>query len=140
MSILQYNIIVVCIARYLRGLVMIPSQMLKGMLEGCILEIIRKKETYAYEISEQLEKYGFGAISEGTIYPIILRLQKGEMIEATLRDSNSGPPRKYYHLTEKGIVALAQFKENWQELEYAINQLFMEVEEVEEGEGTVEEK
>mgnify|MGYP003448991760 CR=1 FL=1 len=55
---------------------MIPSQMLKGMLEGCILEIINMQETYAYEISEKLGKYGFGEISEGTIYPIILRLQK----------------------------------------------------------------
>lgn len=108
---------------------MIPSQMLKGMLEGCILEIIRKKETYAYEISEQLKRYGFGTISEGTIYPIILRLQKNEMIKATLRDSSSGPPRKYYHLSENGIAELNQFKENWQEIESAVNQLFMEVEE-----------
>ena len=55
---------------------MISSQMLKGMLEGCILKIISQKETYAYEISKELENYGFGTISEGTIYPIILRLQK----------------------------------------------------------------
>ena len=62
----------------------IPSQMLKGMLEGCILEIINKQETYAYEISKKLSKYGFGEISEGTIYLIILRLQKSEMINSTL--------------------------------------------------------
>ncbi|SKA85207.1 transcriptional regulator, PadR family [Clostridium sp. USBA 49] len=104
---------------------MIPSQMLKGVLEGCILEIIRKRETYAYEISKQLEKYGFGMISEGTIYPIILRLQKNELIKATLQDSNSGPKRKYYNLTEKGISMLNQFKDNWQELDYAVNQLLM---------------
>ncbi|MFZ7132415.1 MAG: PadR family transcriptional regulator [Eubacteriales bacterium] len=102
---------------------MIPSQMLKGMLEGCILEIICKHETYAYEISKLLEKYGFGTISEGTIYPIILRLQKSELVKATLRDSNSGPKRKYYHLTEKGKINLNKFKNNWNELEYAINQL-----------------
>lgn len=105
---------------------MIHSQMLKGLLEGCILEIIQKRETYAYEISKQLEKYGFGLISEGTIYPIILRLQKNELVKATLKDSNSGPKRKYYHLTEKGVSELNQFKDNWRELENAVNQLLME--------------
>jgi len=104
---------------------MIPSQMLKGVLEGCILEIIQKRETYAYEISKQLEEYGFGMISEGTIYPIILRLQKSDLVKATLQDSSSGPKRKYYHLTEKGFYTLDQFKENWQELGQAVNQLFM---------------
>ena len=49
---------------------MIPSQMLKGLLEGCILEIIHQQETYAYVISKELAKCGFGDISEGTIYPI----------------------------------------------------------------------
>lgn len=108
---------------------MIPSQMLKGMLEGCILEIIRQRETYAYEISKQLEQYGFGTISEGTIYPIILRLQKSELVEATLQDSNSGPKRKYYHLTEKGVTILNQFKDNWQELDHAVNKLLSGVNE-----------
>lgn len=48
---------------------MIPSQMLKGTLEGCVLAIIGMKETYGYEISEQLEAHGFGRVAEGTIYP-----------------------------------------------------------------------
>ena len=102
---------------------MIPSQMLKGMLEGCILEIINMQETYAYEISEKLRKYGFGEISEGTIYPIILRLQKNEMISATLKDSSTGPKRKYYSLTSRGQDALTEFKDNWKELNYAVNNL-----------------
>ena len=102
---------------------MIPSQMLKGMLEGCILEIINMQETYAYEISEKLGKYGFGEISEGTIYPIILRLQKNEMISATLKDSSTGPKRKYYSLTSRGQEALIEFKDNWKELNYAVNNL-----------------
>lgn len=102
---------------------MIPTQMLKGVLEGCLLEVIRKKEIYAYEISKQLEAYGFGTVSEGTIYPIILRLQRNDLVKATLKDSDSGPKRKYYHLTEKGVSTLKQFKENWQALDYAVNQL-----------------
>lgn len=104
---------------------MIPSQMLKGMLEGCILEIINKNETYAYEISEKLKGYGFGEISEGTIYPIILRLQKNEMVIATLRESNSGPKRKYYRLTSNGIDSLKQFRINWNELNVAVNNLLV---------------
>lgn len=112
---------------------MIPSQMLKGMLEGCILEIINKKETYAYEISEKLSKYGFGEISEGTIYPIILRLQKNKMISATLKESNSGPKRKYYKLTLRGIESLIQFKSNWMELDNAVNKLLEKENENEEG-------
>lgn len=102
---------------------LIPSQMLKGILEGCILEIIRKRETYAYEIAKQLEEYGFESISEGTIYPIILRLQKNELLKGTLKDSNSGPKRKYYRLTVKGVDTLNQFKDNWQEMSHAVNQL-----------------
>jgi len=104
---------------------MIPSQMLKGVLEGCILEIIRKQDTYAYEISKQLEEYGFGIISEGTIYPIILRLQKNELVESTLRKSDSGPKRKYYRLTKKGVNTLNQFKRNWQLLSYAVEHLMI---------------
>lgn len=102
---------------------MIPSQMLKGMLEGCILNIIKQQEIYAYEISRQLEKFGFGTISEGTIYPIILRLQKNEYISAVVRESSSGPKRKYYSLTEKGEVALNDFINHWRELDGAVNQL-----------------
>lgn len=102
---------------------MIPSQMLKGMLEGCILKIIQQKETYAYEISKELETDGFGNISEGTIYPIILRLQKNEMITCVMRDSSSGPKRKYYYLTPKGEETLQEFERNWCELDFAVNQL-----------------
>ena len=102
---------------------MIPSQMLKGMLEGCILKIIQQKETYAYEISNKLAGYGFGDISEGTVYPIILRLQKNEMITSVLRDSNTGPKRKYYYLTPRGEEALLEFEKNWDELDCAVNRL-----------------
>ena len=55
---------------------MIPSQMLKGTLEGCILAIIGRRETYGYEIAETLGSYGFGRIAEGTIYPLLPGLKK----------------------------------------------------------------
>ena len=93
------------------------------MLEGCILKIISQKETYAYEISKELENYGFGTISEGTIYPIILRLQKNELVTAEQRESKTGPKRKYYSLSEKGKEQLAEFELSWNELASAVNQL-----------------
>ena len=106
---------------------MIPSQILKGTLEGCILAIISKKETYGYEISEQLKEYGFGKITEGTIYPLLLRLEKNALIRAVYRASGVGPNRKYYHLTPEGGKELTRFLESYCELENAVNSLMIDI-------------
>lgn len=106
---------------------MIPSQMLKGTLEGCVLAIISKSETYGYEISEQLKQYGFGKITEGTIYPLLLRLEKNNFIKAVYRKSEVGPKRKYYFLTEAGKEELISFKESYRELENAVNSLMKDI-------------
>lgn len=103
---------------------MIPSQMLKGTLEGCILKIISTRETYGYEISQQLKQYGFADISEGTIYPLLLRLEKNNLIKAQYRESAVGPKRKYFTITEAGEKELAVFIENWSNLGSAVNRLF----------------
>ena len=99
---------------------MIPSQMLKGVLEGCVLAIIAQNETYGYEISQQLEHYGFGKITEGTIYPLLLRLEKNGRLEAVYRASDVGPKRKYYHLTDAGREELAQFVSDFGEMAAAV--------------------
>lgn len=106
---------------------MISSQMLKGTLEGCVLAIISKKETYGYEISEQLKEYGFGKITEGTIYPLLLRLEKNDLIKAIYRVSEVGPKRKYYFLTPKGSAELKNFFESYCELENAVNLLMKDI-------------
>lgn len=106
---------------------MISSQMLKGTLEGCILKVIRQKETYGYEISESLRAYGFADISEGTIYPLLLRLEKNELITAQYRESPVGPKRKYFSLTPAGEEELDRFYSSWRELEHAVNLLFQKV-------------
>ena len=106
---------------------MIPSQMLKGTLEGCVLAIISKEEIYGYEISEQLMEYGFGKITEGTIYPLLLRLEKNELISATYKASELGPRRKYYKLTEKGNDALEDFFQSYRELSDAVNHLMRDM-------------
>ena len=102
---------------------MIPSQMLKGTLEGCILKVIDAKETYGYEISETLKFYGFDDISEGTIYPMLLRLEKNGLISARKLDSPVGPKRKYFSLTDNGKNELNNFIDNWNELSNAVNTL-----------------
>jgi PadR family transcriptional regulator PadR len=98
--------------------------MLKGTLEGCILKVIQSKETYGYEISQKLQQYGFSDISEGTIYPLLLRLEKNRYILAQYRDSAYGPKRKYFTITELGDKELQSFQENWLALEQAVDQLF----------------
>lgn len=102
---------------------MIPSQMLKGVLEGSVLAIIAQKETYGYGISQALERYGFGKITEGTIYPLLLRLEKNGALEAVYRASDVGPKRKYYHLTEEGRAELAKFVESFGEMAAAVGTL-----------------
>lgn len=113
---------------------MISSQMLKGMLEGCVLKIISENETYGYEISQQLKTYGFGEISEGTIYPLLLRMENKGMIRAEYRESASGPRRKYFSVTARGEIELAEFQNQWTELSEAVGKLFCN------GGGTDEEK
>ena len=102
---------------------MISSQMLKGVLEGCVLAIIGQQETYGYEIGQELERYGFGKITEGTIYPLLLRLEKNGCLAAVYRASDVGPKRKYYHLTEAGREELAQFVESFGEMAAAVQAL-----------------
>ena len=102
---------------------MIPSQMLKGTLEGCILAVISQQETYGYEISQTLSGHGFGDISEGTVYPLLLRLEKNGLITATYHDTGRGPKRKYYTLTPAGQTELQTFIVNFQALENAVRHL-----------------
>ncbi len=103
---------------------MIPSQMLKGTLEGCVLAIISQKKTYGYEISDQLMAYGFGKIENNTIYPLLNRLEKKELITSTYQASELGPKRKYYALTPQGEQTLADFLRSYHELTDAIQSLF----------------
>ena len=105
---------------------MIPSQMLKGTLEGCVLAVLRGEERYGYEISQRLEKYGFGRVPEGTIYPLLLRLEKRGAITASYRASSEGPQRKYYALTPQGRAELAEFMVYYRELTRAVDRLISE--------------
>ncbi|WP_166239542.1 PadR family transcriptional regulator [Paenibacillus turpanensis] len=89
------------------------SQLLKGVLEGCILSLIERESTYGYELSQKLQQYGLNDVSEGSIYPILLRLQKELLIEGEMKDSPNGPKRKYYKLTDRGRDTLLDFQKEW---------------------------
>jgi len=95
--------------------------MLKGIIDGCILAIIHEKVIYGYELAEKLEQYGFDSFSEGTIYPLLLRMQKEELVVTTLKKSTAGPKRKYYSLTQKGEEELQQFISRWEKLQSSVN-------------------
>ncbi|AIM16703.1 MULTISPECIES: PadR family transcriptional regulator [Neobacillus] len=97
--------------------------MLKGIIEGCLLAIIKNKEVYGYELAEKLESYGFHSFSEGTIYPLLMRMQKEELVTSTLKKSTAGPKRKYYSLTPKGEAELELFIERWRYLQNNVNRV-----------------
>ncbi|WP_207695357.1 PadR family transcriptional regulator [Enterococcus sp. DIV0212c] len=89
------------------------TEMLKGVLEGVILEIIDRHETYGYEITNKLQEYGFEDIVEGTVYTILLRLEKKNLVTVTKKKSNVGPMRKFYSLNENGQKELDLFWQRW---------------------------
>ncbi len=89
------------------------SQLLRGILEGCVLTVIAEGETYGYEILAELEKSGFEALLEGTLYPVLTRLEKKGLIACRKAKSPYGPIRKYYSITEAGIGALTKFEANY---------------------------
>ncbi len=121
-----YNWITATLQRKLPGVKggeIMHSQMLKGVLEGCILYIISQEEVYGYELSTKLNKHGFTFVSEGSIYPLLLRMQKEKLIEGTLKASSLGPKRKYYHVTNKGLEQLEEFKQSWGMVSTTVNNL-----------------
>ncbi|WP_163583251.1 PadR family transcriptional regulator [Gracilibacillus saliphilus] len=107
----------------------IRSQLLKGILEGCILAIIARETVYGYELAMKLQQNGLD-VSEGSIYPILLRLQKEKLIQGELRKSPSGPNRKYYRLTDAGHESLLAFRENWENVKKPVDQLLSDKEEI----------
>lgn len=89
------------------------TELLKGVLEGCVLEIIERGETYGYEITRKLNDLGFGDVVEGTVYTILIRLEKNSLVNIEKKNSSLGPPRKFYTLNEKGKEELSKFWQRW---------------------------
>ncbi len=92
------------------------TQLLKGVLEGCVLSIISRGETYGYEILSELERYGFEDLGEGTLYPVLTRLDKNGYIHCRKAKSPLGPIRKYYSITDSGTERLDSFKQVYEKI------------------------
>ncbi len=99
------------------------TEMLKGSLEGCVLEIISRHETYGYEITRRLNDQGFTEVVEGTVYTILVRLEKKKLVDIVKKPSDMGPPRKFYTLNEAGRQELESFWRKWDFVSSKINVL-----------------
>jgi DNA-binding PadR family transcriptional regulator len=100
-----------------------PDNREQGTLESCVLEIIRSEETYGYAITRRLNELGFADVIEGTVYTILLRLEKNGLVQVTKRPSGMGPPRKFYALNDAGREELATFWAKWEYLSSRIDKL-----------------
>lgn len=96
------------------------AQLRKGVLEYCILSILSKEEVYASDILERL-KVARLLVVEGTIYPLLTRLKNAGLLQYRWEESKSGPPRKYYSLTDSGRAFLLELDSTWTELVQAVH-------------------
>jgi DNA-binding PadR family transcriptional regulator len=99
------------------------TEMLKGVIEGCVLEIISNGKTYGYEITAILRNLGFKDVVEGTIYTILTRCEKNKLVKVTKKPSQIGPPRKFYSLSALGQKELRMFWRKWRFISTKVNEL-----------------
>lgn len=98
------------------------TQMRKGILEYCILSVIKNNEAYTSDIIEKLKEAKL-IVVEGTIYPLLTRLKNAGILQYKWEESQSGPPRKYYSLTLEGANFLLELDETWKELKQAVEHI-----------------
>lgn len=98
------------------------SQMRKGVLEFCILSVIKRGEVYPSDIIEDMKKANLNLL-EGTLYPLLTRLKNADLLTYRWVESSSGPPRKYFSLTEKGEAFYKELEQTWNELSNGVNTL-----------------
>lgn len=101
------------------------AQMRKGVLEYCILSVLEDGEAYTSDILETLKDAKM-LVVEGTIYPLLTRLKNAGLLSYRWEESSSGPPRKYYELTETGQIFLNELNTTWHELQQAVNRVTSE--------------
>ena len=98
------------------------AQMRKGLLEYCIMLLLKQRACYANDIIEQLSKTDM-IVMEGTLYPLLNRLKKDGILKYEWQESKTGPPRKYYTLTPQGHQVLIQLDQSWTEISNTVNLL-----------------
>ena len=99
------------------------TQIMKGILEGCVLAVLGREKLYSQEIPKKLLEYKMADVSDGTLFPLLLRLESDGLIESEKVPVPNGPARKYYSTTEKGFEELLKFREIWKNLEFSVNEI-----------------
>jgi PadR family transcriptional regulator, regulatory protein PadR len=99
------------------------SQLRRGALEYCVLALLANEERYAFDIVRTLGQVDGMVTAEGTLYPLLSRLKKDGRVTTQWRDSDAGPPRKYYAITAEGRRALAEFATEWTRFRQAVEAL-----------------
>ncbi|MGH3009888.1 MAG: PadR family transcriptional regulator [Gaiellaceae bacterium] len=97
------------------------SQLLRGVLDVCLLAVIAERPAYGYEMTRRLTKRGLALVGEGSIYPVLGRLERDHLIEGFQQASDGGPPRKYYRLTGRGRTKLRGWAQEWVVLRLAVD-------------------
>jgi PadR family transcriptional regulator, regulatory protein PadR len=99
------------------------TQMRRGVLPYCVLAMLGDGERYGFELVRSLASVDGLVTGEGTIYPLLARLRRQELVQTTWRESDAGPPRRYYRLTQAGRTALAEFTGAWKPLRDSVDSL-----------------
>ncbi len=99
------------------------SQMSKGVLEGCVMRLLKDDYRYSGEIVALMRANGFGDFSEGTLYPLLLRLEKAGYFDTLRQATNNSPPKKYYKLSAAGRERLENFESMWRDLVLSVNNI-----------------
>jgi len=99
------------------------SQLRRGVLEYCVLALLRDGERYGFDIVRTLSDVDGMVTSEGTLYPLLSRLRREDLVTTTWRESESGPPRRYYSLTDAGSKAVLEFTSDWTRFREAVDSL-----------------
>lgn len=97
------------------------SQLRRGALEYCVLALLQDEPRYSFDLVTALGRHPSLVTSEGTIYPLLSRLRKDGLVRTEQRESEHGPPRRYYQLTAAGVRALSSFSSEWQDFRDAVD-------------------
>ncbi len=101
------------------------TELRRGVLEHCVLAVLRGEESYGFDIVRALSEAGELVTSEGTIYPLLSRLRRDHLVTTTWRESDAGPPRRYYRITDAGRRALDAFAADWTRFRDAVDVLIV---------------
>jgi PadR family transcriptional regulator PadR len=106
-----------------RGQEALLAQMRRGTLQYCVLALLASDERYGFDLVRNLADVDGMVTSEGTIYPLLSRLRRDRLVESTWRESDAGPPRRYYRVTHTGRQALEDFRREWSRFRDAVDTL-----------------